>query len=129
MVYWPEIQSYMDHPRYKECYECNSVDNEDYTISIYAVPEDLYYEVQDERLYPAEFDTVLGHIVITKDEIVLNGVKYTRDGSKLEKGSEVILYSPYKGYWITTCTSNEIIPIFEDSSTLIESELIGIKND
>ena len=46
LVYWPEIQDFMDHPRYKECYMCNSLDeNEDIVVSTYMVPDDLYDEV------------------------------------------------------------------------------------
>ena len=46
LVYWPEIQDYMDHPRYKECYMCESLDESDsFVVSTYMVPEDLYYEI------------------------------------------------------------------------------------
>jgi len=128
LVYWPEIQDYMEHPRYKECYSANSRDEND-TTEVWFVPEDLYEEIQINKLYPAEFDLPIGHIYITKNKIMLNGVKYTRDESKLKKGSEVILYSPSKGYWTTTCTavSPNFPPLFEDSSTLINSEIVGIK--
>lgn len=44
-VYWPEIQNYMDHPRYKECYMCESMDILDNSVSVYMVPRDLYIEV------------------------------------------------------------------------------------
>ncbi len=47
LVTWPEIQNYMDHPRYKECYVCDSLDEDDnHVISTYMVPEDLYCEVE-----------------------------------------------------------------------------------
>lgn len=37
----------MDHPRYKECYVCDSLDEDDnHVISTYMVPEDLYCEVE-----------------------------------------------------------------------------------
>lgn len=44
-VYWPEIQDYMVHPRYKECYMCDSLDEEHEFIPVYMVPKDLYDEV------------------------------------------------------------------------------------
>lgn len=43
-VIWPEIQDYMDHPRYKECYIAQSLDS-DIIMSEYMVPEDLYFEI------------------------------------------------------------------------------------
>lgn len=130
LVNWPEIQDYMEHSRYKECYSANSIDENKMT-GVWFVPEDLYEEIQIGKLYPAEFDIPLGHIRITMDEVILNGVKYTRDESELKRGSEVILYNPNKGYWTTTCTSCSwgFPPLFEDNSTLIESEILGIKNE
>lgn len=44
LVWWPDIQEFMDHPRYPECYLCTRVTGED-TDSVYAVPESLYNEV------------------------------------------------------------------------------------
>lgn len=130
LVTWPEIQDYMDNPRYKlECFSGQSMD-ENNTEGVWFVPEDLYEEVEVNKLYPAEFDIPLGHIKITLDEVILNGITYTRDESRLKRGSEVILYSPNKGYWTTTCTTNpfgSFPPLFEDNSTLLDSEIIGIK--
>lgn len=130
LVEWPEIQDFMEHPRYNECYSGNSIDESD-TTGVWFVPEDLYEEVTVSRLYPAEFDLPIGHIRITMDEVELNGIKYTRDESQLKRGSEVIMYSPNKGYWTTTCTSCAygFPPIFEDSSVLINTEILGIKNN
>lgn len=130
LVEWPDIQDFMEHPRYKECYFGNSVHEQNIT-GIWFIPEDLYEEVQINKFYPAEFEIPLGHIRITMDEVELNGIKYTRDESQLKRNSEVIMYNQEKGYWTTTCTSYTygFPPIFEDNSTLIESEIIGIKNN
>ena len=131
LVGWPEIQDFMIHPEYeKKCFTGEKVSYEDYN-SCWFVPEDLYEEVTISKLYPAEFDLPIGHIRITMDEVELNGIKYTRDENQLKRGSEVIMYSPNKGYWTTTCTSCAcgFPPLFEDSSTLVESEIIGIKNN
>lgn len=133
LVYWPEIQDYMNHPRYKECFLCESLDEDDGepVVSTYMVPEDLYEEIEIGKLYPAEFDIPLGHIYITENEVILNGIKkYTRDESELKRGSEVILYSPDRGYWTTTCTSCSwgFPPLFEDNPDILNTELLGIKN-
>lgn len=45
LVSFPEIQAYMDHERWDECMLCISTDAEDTSSSDYAVPEDLYNEV------------------------------------------------------------------------------------
>lgn len=132
LVEWPDTQYFIEHPRYSECYYCDGVDfDHRETCGALMVPEDLYEEIEIGKLYPAEFDTTLGHIRITMEEVELNGVKYTRDALQLKKDSEVILYSPEKGYWVTKCIvyAYNFPPIFEDNSTLIDSEIIGIKNE
>nr|DAH58160.1 MAG TPA: hypothetical protein [Bacteriophage sp.] len=54
LVTWPEIQDYMDNPRYKpECFSGQSMD-ENNTEGVWFVPEDLYEEVEVNKLYPAE---------------------------------------------------------------------------
>lgn len=131
LVEWPEIQDFMEHSRYGECYSANSVDESEAT-GVWFVPKDLYEEIKIDKLYPIETDISLGHLKITSNYIELNGIKYIRDiYSKLKKGSEVILYSEDKGYWITKCIAcvSGFPPIFEDKSTLLESEIIGIRND
>lgn len=47
LVWWPDIQDFMDHPRYKECYLCTRIVevNNPEAVSVYAVPESLYNEV------------------------------------------------------------------------------------
>jgi hypothetical protein len=129
MVSWPEIQNYMGNPRWKECIFCQEIEGHPCPDNSYMVPEDLYKEVETIKLYPAEFDLPIGHLRITIDGIELDGIKYTRDENQLNNGSEVILYSPNKGYWTTTCTSYSygFPPIFEDNSTLIDAEILGIK--
>lgn len=132
LVEWPNTQYFMEHPRYSECYHCDGVDfNNRETCGALMVPEDLYEEIELNKLYPAEFDIPIGHIKITMNEVELNGIKYTREESQLQKGSEVILYNPEKGYWITKCLCWQYgFPmIFEDNSTLIDSEIIGIRNE
>lgn len=54
LVTWPEIQDYMDNPRYKsECFSGQSMD-ENNTEGVWFVPEDLYEEVEVNKLYLAE---------------------------------------------------------------------------
>lgn len=45
LVSFPEIQAYMDHKRWDECMLCISTDAENTSSNDYAVPEDLYNEV------------------------------------------------------------------------------------
>lgn len=47
LVGWPEIQDFMEHPRWNECIFCDSIPNHEVGVSTYAVPEDLYYEVNN----------------------------------------------------------------------------------
>lgn len=45
IVKWPEIQDFMEHPRYTECFSAYSL-NDDDMDSYWFVPEDLYYEIR-----------------------------------------------------------------------------------
>lgn len=128
-VGWPEIQDFMEHPKYTECFSANPIDETD-PRGVWFVPEYLYEEVQMSKLYPAEFDLPNGHIRITLDDVEFNGVKYDRDEHQLKKGSEVVLYCPTRGYWKTKCIamSHGFPPIFEDG-TLINTEIVGVKNE
>lgn len=44
MVEWPEIQEYMDHPRWSECIFCMEIDGHPCPDGAYMVPETLYNE-------------------------------------------------------------------------------------
>lgn len=76
-VLWPEIQDYMDHPRYNECYMCESLgENDEPIVSVYMVPEDLYVEVQMDK-YPKE--------------IVFEGETYETFWTYVNRGDAVLL--------------------------------------
>lgn len=45
LVTWPEIQDFMVHPRYDECYQGYGAREEENNFSTYFVPESLYEEV------------------------------------------------------------------------------------
>lgn len=45
LVTFPEIQDFMEHPRFGECIFCESIEGHPVESSTYAVPEDLYEEV------------------------------------------------------------------------------------
>lgn len=47
LVGWPNIQEFMVHPRWNECIFCDSIPGHEVGVSTYAVPEDLYYEVNN----------------------------------------------------------------------------------
>lgn len=46
LVGWPEIQNFMEHPRWPECKFCIETPTNPCEDNTYAVPEDLYYEVK-----------------------------------------------------------------------------------
>ena len=50
LVTFPEIQDFMEHPRFGECIFCESIEGHPVESSTYAVPEDLYEEVYREHL-------------------------------------------------------------------------------
>ena len=47
LVGWPEIQDYMEHPRWKECIFCIGIEGHECPDSTYAVPESLYKEINE----------------------------------------------------------------------------------
>lgn len=42
MVSFPEIQDFMEHPRWNECIFCQSIEGHECPDSTYMVPKDLY---------------------------------------------------------------------------------------
>lgn len=45
LVGWPDIQDFMEHPRWNECIFCDSIPGHEVGVSTYAVPEDLFNEM------------------------------------------------------------------------------------
>lgn len=45
IVSWPEIQLFMDHPRWSECIFCIEIPGHPCEDNTYAVPESLYNEI------------------------------------------------------------------------------------
>lgn len=45
LVSWPEIQSFMDHPRWSDCIFCEEIEGHPCPDSSYMVPEEIYEEV------------------------------------------------------------------------------------
>lgn len=137
MVTWPEIQDFMDHPRYKECYMCESLDENNSAISTYMVPEDLYEEVTYKLQFPKKYEnTELGTIVCYETRAVVNGEDtYWYDENLIKKGSEVLIYNHeienYPKWIISKCIacSTGFPILFEDRNLLpgINCEIIGVK--
>lgn len=48
LVSFPEIQYFMEHPRWSECIFCQEIEGHPCEGSTYVVPEDLYYQVTRE---------------------------------------------------------------------------------
>lgn len=93
LVDWPEIQMFMDHPRYKECYMCESLDEDASPCSVYMVPEDLYDEVTTPPL-PEEYSN------------------FTREYSRIKRGQKVL---------IEDAKTNELHVVEAESSWLGDS--------
>ena len=99
---WPEIQKFMDHPRWDECKMIASDDIE------YAIPEDLYDDVEYKSQFPKkDKSTNLGTVVWYEDKVIVNGDKvFWYDLSDLKKGNKVLVYNSENDKWvITQCVS------------------------
>ena len=48
LVFWPEIQNFMEHERWNECLLCIGSEENPCPVETYAVPEDLFNEVYKE---------------------------------------------------------------------------------
>ena len=47
LVGWPEIQIFMEHPRWSECIFCTEIEGHPCPDNSYMVPESLYKEVNN----------------------------------------------------------------------------------
>lgn len=47
LVEWPEIQNFMNHPKWSECIFCMEIDGHPCPDQSYMVPESLYKEVNN----------------------------------------------------------------------------------
>lgn len=130
-VEWPEYQIFMEHPRFEdECYYCPD-------SSVYFIPEDLYDEVMEERMLPAEQDTNLGHLTINKDSVTLSTtdetITFVYDYTRIPRNTRILFYSPDKGYWISksTVTVFGSMPgIYENGEMPgINCEIVGIEQN
>lgn len=130
-VEWPEYQIFMEHPRFEDdCYYCPD-------SSVYFIPEDLYDEVMEGRMFPAEQDINLGHLTINKDSVTLSTtdetITFVYDYTRIPRNTRVLFYSPDKGYWISksTVTVFGSMPgIYENGEMPgIDCEIVGIERN
>lgn len=47
LVEWPEVQEFMNHPRWSECIFCQEIEGHPCPDVAYMVPESLYNEVYE----------------------------------------------------------------------------------
>ena len=47
LVSWPEIQLFMEHPRWSDCIFCTDIEGHPCPDSSYMIPEEIYKEVYD----------------------------------------------------------------------------------
>lgn len=129
MVSWPEIQDYMEHPRWNECIFCTEIEGHPCPDSTYMIPEDLYDEVNN-KFIEREIETNLGLIHFTEFCAIVNNGMYFYDRN-IHKNDKVLLYMlDYSDqYIITTCISaaKGFPHLFEDSTLLegVNCEIIG----
>jgi len=50
MVGWPEIQDFMEHPRFEECIFCCTTEGHPCPDNTYMVPEFLFKEVYENKI-------------------------------------------------------------------------------
>ena len=109
-VCWPEIQDYMDHPRWEECFSAQSIDETDID-SYWFVPEDVVEEVKY-----AKFQRTAN--------LTWNGQAFTRDiYTHPIKEGDLVLFSDDNGrLWTSKCIRGygklpTDVPLFEGSET------------
>lgn len=132
MVTWPEIQDFMDHPRYKECYMCESLDENNSAISTYMVPESLYEEVMYKLQFPKKYEnTSIGTVICYETHAIVNGNDtYWYDPDLIKKESKVLVYNhDTKDFCISTiklCSQGFPI-VLEDDKLIVDinCEIIG----
>ena len=120
-VYWPEIQDFMEHPRYKECYMCESLDVEDVNlVSVYMVPKNLYEEVQNDK-YPKE--------------IIFEGESYETFWTYIERGDSVLILSEDDERRVLTAETSSKPPLYgsvvfdnDEFFPGINCEILGVKH-
>lgn len=131
-VDWPEYQSFMELPNFKE--DCYLLAEE----NSYMIPEELYNEVMYKLQFPKTYEnTNLGTIVCYETRAVINGEDtYWYDLDLIKRGSDVLLYNHdidnYPKWIIAKCVACSMgFPIlFEDNKLLpgINCEIIGVKD-
>lgn len=120
-VYWPDIQDYMGHPRYKECYLCESLDEDSNEVSVYMVPIDLYNEVEAEKV---------------PREVTFEGETFSTFWKDVYRGDLVLIIAADTGEWkIMKAAVTSKAPLFgpilfEDDHFIpgINCKILGVKH-
>lgn len=86
LIEWPEIQDYMDHPRYNECYSSLDVTGCDIN-GVWFVPEDLVEELR------------------CKDdsEFIFNGQIFTRNFLEINRNDLICFSNDKNETWTSYC--------------------------
>lgn len=107
LIEWPEIQDYMDHPRWNECFNAQSV-NESDSRSYWFVPDDIVEEVE----YGKFQNTA---------QFIFDGQLFIRDFEKINKGDLVCFVDDAGKMWTDVCVGGGRLPyepyIFEGNET------------
>lgn len=86
MIEWPEIQNFMDHPRWSECYSALDVTGCDIN-GVWFVPEDLEKEINT----PPD------------SEFIFDGQIFTRDFWEINRGDLVCFSDNKDEVWTSYC--------------------------
>lgn len=129
-VEWPEYQTYMEHPQFRELSYYNSDNN------IYFIPENLIEEVDVKLRFPKIYeDTHIGTVTCMETHAIVNGeYYYWYNLDNLKSGDEVLVYDHYINNWlITTCVAvAKGLPIILEDKNLLEGincEIVGVKHE
>lgn len=138
MVSWPEVQDYMEHPRWNECIFCQDIDGHPCPDFTYMIPEDIYKEVMYKLQFPKVYkNTNLGTIVCYEDKVVINEKDiYLYDEDSIKSGSKILIHNhnveDLPEWIISKCMSCSAgFPLLLDDSRLcpgINCEIIGVNN-
>lgn len=91
LLRWPEVQDYMDHPRWNECFYASRVDESD-TDSYWFVPDDIVAEVEWGKL--------------KKEDFIFDGMLFTRAFTSINK-DDIVCFTNDKGkLWTSKCITS-----------------------
>lgn len=90
LVSWPEIQDFMNNPRWSECKFCIETEGHPCGDSTYMVPEDLYDEVYNIEEYNTKFKSRPFNVFSFNGDVLFTG-SYTECLNFIDKNPSLNL--------------------------------------